>query len=234
MLQTRKFALCQEGLKLIAVITMLIDHVGLALCKDNLLMRGIGRLAFPIYVFLLVEGFYHTGNYLRYLGRLALFALLSEIPFDFMVSGAWTSPQAQNVMVTLLLALICLWLLEAVSNLHSLLRVLASGVILMAIGRMADGVGCDYGAFGIWLAAIFYFTWRLPWWRYLLQAVGILLLCLLWYGTLWNLEALAALAILPIALYGGERKLQSKAVQYGFYAFYPAHMFIIAILAYLQ
>ena len=234
MIKTRKFALSQEGLKLIAVAAMLIDHVGLALCGDNLLMRGIGRLAFPIYMFLLVEGFHHTSNYLRYLGRLALFALLSEIPFDFMVFGTWTSPQAQNVMVTLLLALICLWLLDTASNLHILLRVLASGVILTAIGSMAEAVGCDYGAFGIWLAAIFYFTWRLPWWRYLLQAAGILLLCLLWYGTLQNPETLAALAILPIALYGGERKLQNKVVQYGFYAFYPIHMLIIGILALLQ
>lgn len=93
-------------LKWIAVLTMVIDHVGAILFPDQIWMRVIGRVAFPIYAYCLAEGFRYTSDYRRYLGRLALFAILSEIPFDLAFYGVPFSFAHQNVFFTLTLGLI--------------------------------------------------------------------------------------------------------------------------------
>ena len=111
-------------LKIIAVITMLTDHIGAGILGRIITMQGIysgsvynvytvmryiGRLAFPIFCFLLVEGFMHTHNVKKYASRLFVFALISEIPFDLFVSGRIVDTSAQNVYFTLLIGLICMW-----------------------------------------------------------------------------------------------------------------------------
>ena len=115
-------------LKIIAIVTMLIDHTGATVLRailnqpnimDNLFnrdvwvsiysaSRSIGRLAFPIFCFLLVEGFVHTRNVYKYAGRMFLFALISEIPFDIALKGNLYIPQKQNVYFTLLIGLLVL------------------------------------------------------------------------------------------------------------------------------
>ena len=120
-------------LKLFAIITMLIDHTGAAVVGTIItlgnyrtadyelygtlstlyrLMRGIGRLAFPVFCFLLVEGFFHTRSVRKYCERLFLFALISEFPFDFALKPSAVFWNKQNVYFTLLISLICLWMLE--------------------------------------------------------------------------------------------------------------------------
>lgn len=88
-------------LKLIAVITMLIDHIGLAVFPQYASMRYIGRLAFPLYCFLLTEGAVYTKNWLKYAGRLFLFAVLAEVPFDLVLMRTPASFYYQNVFWTL-------------------------------------------------------------------------------------------------------------------------------------
>lgn len=146
-------------LKLIACITMLIDHIGY--CTPGALwMRIIGRLAFPIYVFLLTEGFRHTSSRLRYGLRLLLFAVLAQVPFGLMVAKKPFFPEG-SVMVTLLLAYLCLWILEA-GRKNRILRVLSWLAVLgICYVLHRDWVPCDYGAIGILLALAFY--WLYPW-----------------------------------------------------------------------
>ncbi len=100
-------------LKLIAVITMLIDHVGLAVFPQYAGMRYIGRLAFPLYCFLLTEGAVYTKNWLKYAGRLFLFGVLAEVPFDLALTRTAVNFYYQNVFWTLGagLVIIRLWYL---------------------------------------------------------------------------------------------------------------------------
>ena len=103
-------------LKWIAIFSMAVDHTGALLFPEAMWMRGIGRLAFPIFAFLLTEGFFHTADLYRYLARLGVFALLSEIPYDLALSGTWWNPQRQNVFFTLFISLLLLLALERSSG----------------------------------------------------------------------------------------------------------------------
>ena len=98
-----KLPLNSLHLKLLAVVTMLIDHMGFTLFPHAVWMRAVGRLAFPIFCFLIAEGCAHTHDKKRYAGRLLLFAVLSELPFNLMCSGQWISWNYQNVLWTLLI-----------------------------------------------------------------------------------------------------------------------------------
>ncbi len=141
-------------LKLIACICMLLDHIGY--CIPTLLpLRVIGRLAFPIYVFLLTEGFRHTSSRPRYALRLAVFALISQPAFGlFSRKDVWYP--VGSVMVTLLAAFLCLWLIETCRRNH-VLRVLSWAAVLgvCAVFHL-ELIQSDYGARGILLALSFY------------------------------------------------------------------------------
>ena len=109
-----------SALKVIAVISMTIDHVALYVLAGYLSMqdvwlydvlRGIGRLAFPIFAFLVIEGFYHTHNILKYMATLLIFAIVSEIPWYLL--GQYGS---HNVLFTLLLGLIAVYLTDKISK----------------------------------------------------------------------------------------------------------------------
>ena len=120
----KKFGISGSTLKLIAIVSMLIDHTAATVIRALLISaspdwqpglrtlysvsRDIGRLAFPIFCFLLVEGFLHTRNPKKYAGRLFLFALISEIPFDLALQSGWFDPGKQNVYFTLLIGLLVL------------------------------------------------------------------------------------------------------------------------------
>ena len=107
----RSAGISADALKWIALLTMLCDHVGAVLLPQYPILRLIGRTAFPLFVWLLVEGFSHTSSRKKYLGRMAAFAILSELPFDLALYGRpdW---QSQNVFVTLSIGLLMLIFLE--------------------------------------------------------------------------------------------------------------------------
>ena len=218
----------QEGLKLLAAGTMLLDHMGYLLFGNALWMRAVGRLAFPLYAFLLVEGFYHTRNFGRYLGRLLLCALLSELPFDLALWGRVSAPEHQNVLVTLFLALICLWFLDLARELkRPALRVLGSAAAILIASGLAEAIRSDYGALGIWFTALFYFTYGLPPWAIPLQGAALALLSAAYTGSFLDPELLSACAALPLALYDGRQLTRSPGVKWGFYLFYPVHLLLL-------
>jgi len=86
-------------LKLIALITMIIDHVGAIFFPQYIWLRYIGRLSMPIYAFLLVQGYKHTRSFTRYAIRLAVFALLSEVPYDLLFRRTWLEFGNQNILL---------------------------------------------------------------------------------------------------------------------------------------
>lgn len=241
----------QEGLKLLACISMLLDHIGYTIvypfyldaCMVNgvdmlgaamppaakklyglyKLLRMIGRLAFPIFCFLLVEGFHRTGNRKKYALRLAVGALLSEIPYNLLVSGQpfW---RQQSVMVTLLLGFGALWVMHACRNVY--LRPVA--VIPFALA--AEFLMADYGWAGVAMIALFGLSLYLPN-RNLVRFFGMVILAhytpgrvLQFGGISIPMQVFSALSILFIASYDGRKKTTSRAAQWGFYLFYPLHM----------
>lgn len=210
-------------LKMIAIITMTIDHVTEVFIPGNtwayLVGRTIGRLAFPIFVFLLVEGFYHTSNIKKYLTRLGIFALISELPFDYaFYNGFYASHQ--NIFFTLFIGLLAIWLMSIVEKNFSknMLYVnLINALITISFSVGAELLRTDYGFMGILLIIAFYlFRGSKP-----LLVISLLLLS----GNV--IQAFSCLAIIPIAFYNGKK---GKSIKYFFYAFYPLHLLILFVI----
>ena len=240
----QKRGLSQEALKLIACMTMLVDHLAVIIVMGSLYsthhgmrleiyetMRLIGRIAFPIYCFLLAEGSAHTHNHARYGLRLAICALLSELPYDLALWGRITW-QHQNVMVTLFLGFCALGAMKRCPNLPLKL------LLALPFAALAEFAGGDYGAKGIMLVVLFALTRRIPH-RHLAQVLGIWFvfspnhaMFLNWMEQLSvTTQEWAVLAILPITLYDGRKVTKSKAVQWGFYLFYPVHLLALYLIA---
>lgn len=134
------------GLKVMACLCMLADHIGY--CEGILWMRVIGRLAFPIYAFLIANGYRHTRNVSRYMLRLFCAAVISEPCFDFFVSHTWFDPAHQNVLWTLLLGLICLACKERMCRIGKPGKLLFPLSVILVCGA-AILASTDYAAVGV-------------------------------------------------------------------------------------
>ena len=223
-------------LKLIAVISMLIDHTAHALrtvlpfMKISLfsfrgtnytiyyLMRLCGRLAFPIFCFLIVEGFLHTKNVKKYCLRLAIFAAVSEIPFNFMLSGKIYDLSHQNVYFTLLLGVLALWTYERLDN--HLYRFLAVGFLAL-LGHILH---TDYGMEGVILILTIYILKNTP-------SLQMIISYLVLKPTA---RLFAWAAFIPINMYNGERGfIKSKGMKFAFYVFYPVHIAVLVAIKFI-
>lgn len=222
----------QELLRAAALLTMLIDHVGLVLFPRMVVLRCIGRLAFPIFAFLLAEGADHTRHPAKYMTRLGIAALLSEIPFDLMMARRLTWGY-QNVMLTLLLGLLAIFALRLAYRAESRIEMLLEILFAVLCAYAAEKWNTDYGAFGVMVCVTFW-LFRQQRFGLLISAVGFVVLCFLMKnakipGTHIPIEVLGVLAIPLIGLYRGWRANRSKALQWAFYLFYPVH--ISAVMA---
>ena len=110
----RPFDFSAAALHILAMALMLCDHLWATLLPAQEWMTAVGRLAFPIFAFMAVEGYFHTHSFKRYAQRMLVFAILSEIPFDLMYGGTWFYPVHQNVIWTLLIGLLGIRAMEAV------------------------------------------------------------------------------------------------------------------------
>lgn len=236
-----RFGLSGSTLKLIAMLSMLIDHFGAVIvgpytdsvletagyeavrrlteCYD--LLRDIGRFAFPIFCFLLIEGFLHTGNVWRYAGRLLLFAVISEVPFDLAFRDGIFDIGSQNVFFTLLIGLLMLIGLKAIKDriqLPMFVKALLSLLTIAASMLAAYYLKTDYSFIGVFSIAVIYLFKR----NRIGQAIaGAVSFC-------WELPA--PLAFIPVYLYNGKRGWKMK---YIFYLFYPLHLLILSMAAML-
>lgn len=202
-------------LKCIAVITMIIDHTGAVLFPTNLLLRYIGRISFPIFCFLLVEGFFHTRDVRKYIVRLGAFALISEIPYDLAFRRTVLEFEHQNVFFTLFIGVIMMYVLEKSAELP--IKVID---VLLAMW-FASFLCTDYRFKGILLIAIYYFLRENRLGKFGFGAV---------WNFIWNwkVQMYGAIASIPIALYNGQR---GPSMKYFFYVFYPAHLLVLYFLA---
>lgn len=228
----KKTGITQECLKIIACVTMLIDHVGAVLLPQSIILRCIGRIAFPIYCFLLAEGVHYTRNPRKYALRLGAGVLLSEIPFDLAIFGAFTF-RYQSVMLTLFLAFCMALCLKRFAD-----RVWR-GALILPFAFAAEWLMTDYGGMGVVLVALFVLTKELPK-RGVVQFLGMALIFWLMdsvrirvFGIPVPLEMFALLAIIPIGLYNGTKSNKSRWVQTGFYLFYPIHLAILYLIRWI-
>lgn len=218
----RHKCLPQEGLKLIAALTMLTDHIGTVFFPHVWLLRAIGRMAFPIYCFLLAEGAAHTKDPRRYGLRLLLGALLSEIPYDFLFYGGLTWHH-QSVMLTLLFGFLMLqWMKRSGKVLPVLLCAAA-----------AELLNTDYGGLGVVLIWMFAIREQLPgkWVMLAIFMAAVFYLMPTSHFTVFSLtlptQLLGLGSLLPIALYSGQKQSRSPVIQWGFYLFYPVHLLLL-------
>ena len=218
----------QEALKILACVTMLIDHVG-AVFRLALKWRMIGRLSFPIFCFLLAEGAYRTRNPKKYALRLVIGALLSEVVFDLAFFGGMNWGH-QNVMITLLLGFFALKSMEKATDMFR--KVL----IVIPFALAAEVLRTDYGWEGVALMALFGLTREMPG-KWPILAAGMTVLFLSIPSTVKTIlsfrvpiQLFGLAALVPIALYSGEKRTKNKAIQWGFYLFYPVHLLILYLI----
>lgn len=233
----RRAALSGFGLKWLAVCTMLADHIGAAILEPvfllplyglyegggglpgwyepllltDMALRTVGRLAFPLFCFLLAEGFCHTRDRRRYALQLLTFALLSEIPFDLAFALTPFAPDYQNVYFTLFFGVLSLQLLVWLEG-RALFQVLGVGLCCLA----AAGLSADYGAMGVLLVALFYLTRQRPAARAAMGSAALL--------SLGASELPALFSFLPISLYSGQK---GRGPKWFFYWFYPLHLLLL-------
>lgn len=211
----KRAGLTSYQLKWIAIVTMVVDHIGAVLFPGEMVWRYVGRLSFPIFCFLLVEGFYHTHDVRLYLARLGCFALISEIPYDIAFHGEILEFGGQNVFFTLSLGIILMCLLK-----HCVEWPVKIAAVLLVMW-LAVVLRTDYSFKGILLIAVFYLFHECLWAGLACGAVWNFL----WYG---SVQGYGALAMIPIALYNGR---QGRKMKYFFYAFYPVHLLILYMIA---
>lgn len=236
-----KTGISGNGLKLFAMICMLIDHIAASLMIKGsgsedaeiigseplyVLMRLIGRLSFPIFIFLLVEGYSRTRSKLMYFIRLVIFALISEVPFDmaFWVDakdGEFIEFAYQNIFFTLAFGFIII--ASADYLLKKMPQKITAGLLIAVVVIIVDvfvlAMGTDYGLLGVTAIFVAYLLRSNT--KKMMIAVSIIL-------ALADLSQLMSLLTVGLVLsYNGKR---GKGNKWLFYLFYPVHLLILGLI----
>ena len=240
-----RYKVTGSGLKWIAIICMLIDHIGAILVEPICMgmvsstlftpkqwiaiyyvLRGIGRIAFPIFAFLIAEGLIHTRSRWKYFRDLCISAVVSEVPFDLAVARTAFTLEYQNVFWTLAIGLAAIWLMEFVEtkamerNLTKEQGDLCSILLAVCMAMLAEFANTDYGAIGV-LSICIYYKYRMR----KVSAATIVWIMLTIYN--W-FEVFCLPTVLGIRCYNGARGKQHK---YFFYMFYPLHLLVLVGLS---
>ncbi len=246
---TTKRGIPGSTLKIIAITAMLIDHIGATILERimmqngyfyqmnlsdkkaalivvaDMILRLIGRIGFPIFCFLLIEGFTYTKNVWKYAFRLLLFCFISEIPFDLAFNGSVSYMGYQNVFFTLFLGLctlICIRFINEKITANIYLQYILTVPVTILFMVIANFLKTDYSGMGVLTIVVMYLFRKN---KVLEMASGCVIL------TIMNLSEITAFfALIPICKYNGERGLKLK---YVFYAFYPVHLLILYSITFL-
>lgn len=206
-------------LKMIAILSMTIDHIGAVFFPEVLIFRYIGRLAFPIFAYFVAEGMYHTKDLKRYFIRLMGFALITEVIFDMTFYGSLFYPGHQNILFTFSIVVIAKMVIVKLKVKDYYLYMLVVFVFMM----MAQLLRTDYGAVGVLLVFIFHYYRDNKRSQFGMAAVTLGV-----FGVLETKLYIVALLAMPlIYMFNGERGLRLK---YLFYGFYPLHLAAIYLV----
>lgn len=213
--QKNKIGLNSFALKIIAITSMLIDHVGAVFFPQVMILRIIGRMAFPIYAYLLVEGFIYTHDIKNYMLRLGIFALISEVPFDLVFFGKPLFLLHQNVFFTLFLGIVVLYFYSKAPNAVQRIVIVFVGLLVSEMLRT------DYSSMGIVMILIFYLMRENSIIKIL--AVAFVNIFLMGY-----IQVFAVFGLIPVWLHNGNEGRKMKAV---FYGFYPVHLLVLYLIS---
>lgn len=229
-------------LHILAMLFMVCDHLWAASMMNGDWLTCAGRIAFPIFAFLIVEGYTHTRNLTKYALRLLLAAVLSEIPFNLMVSGSVFYPIHQNVLWSYLISMGLIRLNELVKERNKLVRGLVAAGTLILGYLLGIVTMVDYYHAGILTILIFYFFRGRKWWCYAGQLLSLYYINLeLLGGREYEIamfgetiflpqQGFALLALIPIWLYRGRQGHHSKPFRFFCYTFYPLHLLVLGLI----
>ncbi len=215
-------------LKLIAAAAMLTDHVAYVFLDGQYAMRSIGRLAFPIFAFFIVEGYIHTHDVKKYAIRLFLFALVAQAPYFLAFGDKFYYP---NVIFTLFLGLMAIYAMDKTEGMAKL-------IVPFALAVLAELTRSDHGAFGVLMIIVFYMAKPI---KKKIFYVALLILFMQLYIVLQNqifdkYTFQLLFYLMPLVLlyfYNGEKGSGGKVSKWLFYVFYPIHLALIWIISLL-
>ena len=219
-------------LKTVALLTMVLDHIKYAIPITNgFITQYFGRISFPLFAFFITEGYIHTSNRKKYIKRLFIFALISQIPF-MLFRTLIIQKLMLNILFTFLFAILGIQILEYLNKnekINKFFTYIISVVSFFTIAILGEFLHVDYGWFGILAVWIFYIFKNKKFITLLVySALVFIYYCSLCFPTMNNINLISLFfTILPgiiILFYNGK---EGKKVKYVFYAFYPIHMLIL-------
>ena len=234
-----------DGLKIFACVVMLIQNIGIAIVENGLIrldqytqeslskametdsdlmflagvgsvMQLIGGMAVPIFAFLLVEGFMRTSDYRKYLLSIAVFALISEIPYDFAMNQKLVDLSTQNALVGMAVSLLMLYFLKMAKEKQGAVSIALQVLVVLCAVLWVSLLRAQYGFCIVLLTAVFYLFYT----KHVLKTVLGIAVSLL-YVT-------GPLSFYGIWCYNEERK--DKLPKYVYYGFYPAHLLVLGLV----
>lgn len=245
---TGSHGLSGSALKMIAVVTMIIDHIGMIFFLGPAstsstyyaiyyILRLIGRISFPLFAFLVAEGITHTKNIYKYLLRMLIFAIICEIPFDLVIEGSLFDFSSSNIFFTFTFSIAPVAAMRLVGKfaikskaefIKKYAHITAFIVATFACLILAEASGAIYSYYGVALVLVFYiFKNNRP---FDLVAAALVLFA---FGRL-TIELYSLLALPIIFFYNGERGfINTKVKQYIFYAIYPVHLVVLYGISFL-
>lgn len=246
-MKQKSFQLTTFSLHIIAMLCMLVDHMWATVTSGNNWMNCVGRIAFPIFAFLIANGYFYTHDRKKYFYRLLFFAVLSEIPFNLINSSTLFNPFHQNVLWTFLISLLTMmWIDHTRLKNRKPVSVLKTAAIVLLSFLISTICCVDYLGFGVLTVLLFYFFHGHRWYDFLGQFSGLFvinwilikgmdlpLFTIREYTFYFPTQGFALLALLPIWLYRGKQGPHNKKIQFFFYSFYPLHMLLLFILTLL-
>ena len=218
-----RFAMSSNQLKILALIAMTADHIGLMLLPNDLILRIIGRLAFPIFAYMIAEGCRYTAHKARYLGMVLGIGVLCQLVYFFAMRSVY-----QCILITFSLSISIIFILQWANEtgglrwLGFLASCMISVLLCLILPKLLKGTdyGVDYGLSGVLLPVLIYLADTRPR-RLLICGVGLCLVALEAGGIQW----FGLMALLPLSLYDGTRG--KRRLKYLFYMYYPLHLAVI-------
>ena len=237
------FEITSFTLHILAMILMLCDHLWAAIIPGNNWLTCIGRIAYPIFAFMIVEGYFHTSNLKKYVGRLFWGTLISEIPFNLVTGSRLFYPIHQNVLLTFLIGILLIHLNEKAKMTGKPVRRILTGIGTIALGFVFGLITfTDYNYAGVFTILAFYFFRGRKWWQMMGQAfclyyINFEILQGLGYEIqifgqkyFFVQQGFAVLALIPIWLYRGKQGPYNKYIKWIYYGFYPVHLLLLACI----